>query len=150
MSRNVIEHTDTPWQPKPTGFLPAKDPLTAADPVLAPVPTLGFGAPAPAAAASFGTSAIAHGGKPPAPAPTLAPSPFDVSDVDVRTPASSVAPPPPPPAASEAREPGFAEDPALGSPGKYPTDPQGFLNGLVEGLTHVSSKRPHENPQLQR
>jgi hypothetical protein len=74
---------------------------------------------------------------------------FDVADVDATKSAASYSsrtttslPVQAQPAVgAEEREAGFAEGQHSSSPDTYPQDPLGFLNGLVEGLTHVSGTR---------
>lgn len=112
-----------------------ENPLPAPPVSCAPVPTLGF---------SASTNSIADRGK--GQLHQSKQTPFDLMSTDptfsaVTTKAAPVQEQPAGAevyAGAEEREPGFAEGPDGENLEDYPQDPQGFLNGLVEGLTFVS------------
>jgi len=125
-------------QPKLSYNQPALDfsenPLPPPPVSCAPVPTLGFGASSTVPDREKGQSRQTQQ------------IPFDLMDSDLTFSAvpTKAAPVQEQPAVAEVypgaeeREPGFAEGPDAENLEDYPQDPQGFLNGLVEGLTFVS------------
>jgi len=122
---SALESTENPLPPLPVSC--------------APVPTLGFSASNGIADREKGQLYQSKQ------------TPFDLMDTDSTSSAvtTKAAPVQEQPAVAEVyagaeeREPGFAEGPDGGNLEDYPQDPQGFLNGLVEGLTFVSKYTDH-------